>query len=549
MEVDPTTGAVSNKITVGGNTYNTIQEAIEDAAGNPLAVAYDDADKDVITLQGKSGTTTITNLGAGAIAAGSTAAINGGQLHGNVTSVATALGGGTTVDADGKLTGTEYSIGGGLSVDPATGAITGTPAFAVGGGNTKATIDDAFSAIGDEVDTLNTALNGVLTDALLFDGTAYNATRGGVATRITGVANGTVAAGSSDAVTGDQLHATNQAVAQNATDISNLDNRVTTVEGDVANLDNRVTTVEGDVANLNTTVNQHTTQINNLDGRVTQNTTAINNLDNRVTNVEGDITDLSQQITNVGGNVEQVRQQAATAQGTADEAMQLALGNDGRAFCSQGAGQNSVRCGANTKDDVTAANGIGIGTDAQALADGGIAVGTGAQATGTNTTAVGDNAKATGQYAVALGNNATATANNSVALGNGSVADQENTVSVGNATQQRRITNVAAGIDPTDAVNVSQLNAYRDEANYRFYQQDRRINSVGALSAAMAMAIPDYRVKGDFLVSVGVGHHVDAQAIGASFSGMINDRTSLRVGGAYAEGGESMVGAGMTFGW
>src|SRR3546814_17746566 len=85
---------------------------------------------------------------------------------------------------------------------------------------------------------------------------------------------------------------------------------------------------------------------------------------------------------------------AGAAQSTADDAVQLALGNDGRAFCSRGAGENSVRCGANTKEDVTAANGIGIGTDAQALADGGIAVGHNATAVTANPVAIGPGAVA-----------------------------------------------------------------------------------------------------------------------------------------------------------
>ncbi len=50
-----------------------------------------------------------------------------------------------------------------------------------------------------------------------------------------------------------------------------------------------------------------------------------------------------------------------------------------------------------------------------------------------------------------------AAADNSVALGTGSVANEENTISVGSSTNQRRITNVAAGVNATDAVNVSQL--------------------------------------------------------------------------------------------
>ncbi|MGQ7114042.1 hypothetical protein ACUOFC_48210, partial [Escherichia sp. TWPC-MK] len=42
-------------------------------------------------------------------------------------------------------------------------------------------------------------------------------------------------------------------------------------------------------------------------------------------------------------------------------------------------------------------------------------------------------------------------------LGTGSVATEENTISVGSSTNQRRITNVAAGKNDTDAVNVAQL--------------------------------------------------------------------------------------------
>src|SRR3546814_7555935 len=59
----------------------------------------------------------------------------------------------------------------------------------------------------------------------LFRSTAYNATRAGIATRITGVANGTIAAGSSDAVTGDQLNTTNQNITQNAADIRSEEHR------------------------------------------------------------------------------------------------------------------------------------------------------------------------------------------------------------------------------------------------------------------------------------------------------------------------------------
>ncbi|WP_096848758.1 YadA-like family protein [Escherichia coli] len=73
----------------------------------------------------------------------------------------------------------------------------------------------------------------------------------------------------------------------------------------------------------------------------------------------------------------------------------------------------------------------------------------------TNTDGV--DASAQGKDSVAIGSGSIAAADNSVTLGTGSVATEENTISVGSSTNQRRITNVAAGKNATDAVNVAQL--------------------------------------------------------------------------------------------
>lgn len=73
----------------------------------------------------------------------------------------------------------------------------------------------------------------------------------------------------------------------------------------------------------------------------------------------------------------------------------------------------------------------------------------------TNTDGVDTSAQ--GKDSVAIGSGSIAAADNSVALGTGSVATEENTISVGSSTNQRRITNVAAGKNDTDAVNVAQL--------------------------------------------------------------------------------------------
>src|SRR5205823_1143942 len=69
----------------------------------------------------------------------------------------------------------------------------------------------------------------------------------------------------------------------------------------------------------------------------------------------------------------------------------------------------------------------------------------------------GDGAVATGTLASAVGPGATATSAGSVAVGSGSVATAANTASFGSPGNERRLTNVAAGINPTDAANIGQL--------------------------------------------------------------------------------------------
>src|SRR3546814_7460174 len=75
----------------------------------------------------------------------------------------------------------------------------------------------------------------------------------------------------------------------------------------------------------------------------------------------------------------------------------------------------------------------------------------------------GPNTKASSDNALALGSNAAATNQNSVALGAGSTTDRDNSVSVGSAGNERQITNVAAGTQLTDAVNVSQLTGLTED--------------------------------------------------------------------------------------
>ncbi len=88
-------------------------------------------------------------------------------------------------------------------------------------------------------------------------------------------------------------------------------------------------------------------------------------------------------------------------------------------------------------------------------------VGNGAATAAPKSTAIGQNATvqtgAEGGTALGYGAVVNTGAANSVALGAGSVASEANTVSVGSAGNERKITNVAAGVSTTDAVNYGQL--------------------------------------------------------------------------------------------
>jgi autotransporter adhesin len=92
---------------------------------------------------------------------------------------------------------------------------------------------------------------------------------------------------------------------------------------------------------------------------------------------------------------------------------------------------------------------------------------------------------ADGYGSVAVGTSATASAANSVAIGSGSVADEDNTVPVGSAGNERRVTNVAPGVNGTDAVNINQMNRLRDDMGASLSSLQR--SAFGGVAAAMAM--------------------------------------------------------------
>lgn len=108
-----------------------------------------------------------------------------------------------------------------------------------------------------------------------------------------------------------------------------------------------------------------------------------------------------------------------------------------------------------------------IGSKNEVTADGNKVIGDNHKVSGKNNVIFGSADKLTEttvNNAVVLGHNAKVTGEGGVALGVGSVADRANAVSVGSTGANRQIINVKAGVDDTDAVNVSQLNKVSVEA-------------------------------------------------------------------------------------
>lgn len=163
----------------------------------------------------------------------------------------------------------------------------------------------------------------------------------------------------------------------------------------------------------------------------------------------------------------------------------------------------------------------GAGQPAPAWITGNPAAYTAPVASGAGSTAAGSGSSASGKNSTALGDGAMASGANSVALGANSVASADNTVSVGAVGSERTISNLAAGVHGTDAVNVTQLNAGVAAANQ---YTDSQIGSVrrdmyGGVAAALAVAgLPQPSSLGKSMVAVATAnwHGQQGVAVGVS---------------------------------
>ena len=453
---------------------------------------------------GQSGTaTTLRNLGPGQVSATSSEAINGAQLFAANQAVATHLGGGAAVNASGVLTAPTYSI----NNVAANGTITkgnyndvGTAFDAVS--NSLANVADQTGEIDKLAVKYDVDASGNVLNSVTLTGTGTGAVK------ITNVAAGSILAGSSDAITGDQLFSTNSTIAN----------------------------YFGGTTSYNGTTNVWTAPTFSISSIATDGTFTsgdYNNVTAAFTAVDGSLKVLNQRITNGGGGSAYLAVNSTAAAATAAGAEAVAVGPQASAAgansvavgngASASAG-NSVALGAGSVASVGAQSGYtgAYGQTGASNSAGEVSVGsTGSErkithvadgsdtydatnvgqlkngvnyaideskkytdqkiqnitnvagsfranntnnladpsASGANSAAGGAGSTAAGANSTALGNGSQAQADNSVALGAGSVANRANTVSVGAAGAERQVVNVADGSQATDAVNVRQLQA------------------------------------------------------------------------------------------
>ena len=119
-----------------------------------------------------------------------------------------------------------------------------------------------------------------------------------------------------------------------------------------------------------------------------------------------------------------------------------------------------------------------------------------------------------------------------------------------------KITNVAPGTDPTDAVNVSQLNNFKAEVGNTFNQFSNRINNIDkraragiAAAGAMATLPQEYRAgRSQFAMASTYYRGESAMAVGFS---RVSDNSKwiIRFTGSTNSQKDTMVGAGFGYSW
>ena len=508
-----------------------------DASSSTVKVASAQAGSKVDFANRDGQARTLANVAAGT-ADGD--AVNVSQLKGTAESVANALGGGAVVNEDGTVSQPSYTVGG-KTVNTFGDAITNIDERTTNIDNRTTTNEAELSSLGTTVSDLSNGTAGLVTLDKTTGNVQVAKAQGGTVVdmegtdgkrRVSGVANGTEeddvvtiaqlrAAGAIDPVSGQTL----SVLTYDGADLSRatLGGTHGTVLANVAN----GIIGAGSMEAING--GQLFDMKNALQGK-------IDGLDGRVGTIEKGIADGSL-ATGSGGNGTGSGEGASGAEG---------------GLVAPGAGEGAVAIGGGSAGGTGS---ISVGGGSSAGGNNSVSVGEGSSAGGTGSISVGEGSSASGTGSVAIGEGAKATHEGSVAIGSGSTTERDNEVSVGTAGAERVISNVAAGTHGTDAVNLQQMDdrfkAEHDWSNSRFQAVDKRIDRMGAISAAYAgMAINTAGLNGDNRLGAGVGSQNGRTALAVGYQRILGEKknVSVSLGGAFS-GSDQSVSAGAGISW
>ncbi|MGF6595910.1 autotransporter adhesin [Paraburkholderia sp. GAS448] len=496
--------------TLDGNTYNDVGAALtavnaKAGTGSADGVQYDTPAHDSVTFGGIGATTpvTLTNLAAGQVSAGSKDAINGSQLYNTASTVAAALGGGSTVDESGNVTSPTYVIGQqtfsdvGSALDQMTKYVkvtstfsqtvaTGDNAIAIGGG--ALATHSGSVAIGSGARSLFDNSIAIGANSSTSEANTVSIGAPGSERRITNVADGTNV---TDAATVGQLTALQKQLAVELTNIAPTSGQIPPGQMALA------APMDGSIL-----ASPPVTSYIAVSDSVTQG--AVTYADPKATNAMA----IGPVATAFGVN--------STTIGAASSAMSLdttAVGAGAGAIA-----QGATVIGANATTSSYATNGVSIGSYAKSEGVNTVAIGSSSYVLGENSAGIGTNVfvSAAATNALALGASSTASAAGAVALGANSIADRANTVSVGTSAAQRQLVNLAAGTTDTDAVNVGQLRG-----------MTAALGSGAGVNADGTIQAPTYTIDGTTYSDVGAALvAVDSKAASGAVDGVKYD-TSL----------------------
>ncbi|WP_329842647.1 ESPR-type extended signal peptide-containing protein [Stenotrophomonas sepilia] len=376
----------------------------------------------------EKGASSSVAIGAGAVAAEpDVVSFGAGSLQRRLVNVArgTADHNATTVS---QLKDSLATLGGSAGMDASGNII--APIYSVQGG-TQNTVEDALMALdgavitaGRRADKVEGQLNSIFRDSPSVRGDGMNqiALSGANGMVLTNLADGRVAPGSRDAVTGNQLFAAEQKISQNRNDLEAMRKgremgpqamRGLVASGPIDFGGARLTGVADGTLSVDSRDVVTGRQLFSVSDRVSQ-------IENHRRFFKVDVDELSQDA--VAGFLGVAIGDSARTQregGTAVGAFSSAL-----AF-------NSVALGRGAFVEEHADGGFAVGVGSRVGAQGGIAIGASSK--------VGFNA---------LG---------SVSIGNGSEATEAGIVSFGNALSKRRLVNIANGTANHNAATVGQL--------------------------------------------------------------------------------------------